>query len=205
VRWSWDSRLSFSLLALQPGFVTQVAAQYFGLANHEVQFAFTERRQDPVVTGIAASVAREALQVDNASESNVESLARVLTIHLLRNYRSNREAAETRSDSTGTPRAIIRALSFINQNHARNIGIADIAAAAHVSRFHLSRVFRNTLGITLQQYLIQARVQHAHALIVAGGGQYSLADIAVAAGFADQSHLTRHFKRQMGTTPKKAA
>jgi len=42
-------------------------------------------------------------------------------------------------------------------------------------------------------------------LITAGGGGYSLAEIATSVGFADQSHLTRHFKRVLGVTPKQLA
>jgi AraC family transcriptional regulator len=61
------------------------------------------------------------------------------------------------------------------------------------------------MGVAPYQYLIQMRVNSARALIAAGGGEYSLAQIATSVGFADQSHLNRHFKRVLGMTPKQMA
>ena len=54
------------------------------------------------------------------------------------------------------------------------------------------------------QYLIEVRVHSALALLSAGAERPSLAEVAAAVGFSDQSHLTRQFKRILGTTPKKA-
>ena len=103
------------------------------------------------------------------------------------------------------PRAVNRALAFIREHHASDISLSDIAAAAHMSPFHLTRLFKRTFGVAPYQYLIQMRVNSARALITAGGGGYSLAEIATSVGFADQSHLTRHFKKVLGVTPKQMA
>jgi AraC family transcriptional regulator len=100
---------------------------------------------------------------------------------------------------------VSRALAFIQRNHAGDIGLSDIAAAAHMSPFHLTRLFKRTFGVAPYQYLIQMRVNSARALITAGGGGSSLAEIATSVGFADQSHLTRHFKKVLGVTPRQMA
>ena len=57
-------------------------------------------------------------------------------------------------------------------------------------------------GVTPHQYLIGVRVNNARALLSAGAGKRSMADVAEAVGFADQSHLTRHVKRLLGVTPR---
>jgi len=72
----------------------------------------------------------------------------------------------------------------------------------HLSPFHLARLFKQVLGVSPHQYLIQVRVNSARSLLSAGSGERSLAEIAAAVGFADQSHLTRHFKRITGITPR---
>jgi AraC-like DNA-binding protein len=54
------------------------------------------------------------------------------------------------------------------------------------------------------QYLVQVRVHTERSSLSAGAGQHSLAEVADAVGFADQSHLTHHFKRALGVTPKQS-
>lgn len=201
VHWAWDSRISFSLLALQPDFLQQVAEESLGLDAGEVRLARAEREQDPAIATIAAALARETVRGDAGSRVYAESLANILAVHLLRNYREEApvEATQPRGQ---VPRAVAKALAFIQQNHAEDIGLAEIAAAAHMSPFHLVRTFKRAIGVSPYQYLIQTRVNNARALIMAGGGGYSLAQIATSVGFADQSHLTRHFKRVLGVTPR---
>jgi len=202
VRWSWNSRITFSLLALQPAFLEQVAEQSLGQKADKIRLAFAEREQDPAIASIAAALACEALRGDAGSRLCSASLANILAVHLLRNYTDS--PAELISDAprTAVHRAVGRAVAFIQANHARDIGLADIAAAAHISPFHLARLFKRAIGVAPYQYLIQTRVNSARALITAGGGGHSLAQIATSVGFADQSHLTRHFKRVLGMTPK---
>ena len=76
--------------------------------------------------------------------------------------------------------------------------LAELAALSGVSRFQLLRGFAHATGTTPHVYLLQRRVRLARQLLVAG---CALADAALAAGFADQSHMTRAFRRQFGITP----
>lgn len=76
--------------------------------------------------------------------------------------------------------------------------LAELAAAAGVSRFQLLRRFAQVHGCTPHAWLTQQRAERARALIRAG---VSLADTASACGFADQAHMTRLFTRQFGFTP----
>jgi AraC family transcriptional regulator len=74
-----------------------------------------------------------------------------------------------------------------------------IAATASVQPVHLARVFRHHCGRTVGDYLRKLRVDFAARQLMAT--DIPLADLASAAGFADQSHLNRTFKRQIGMTP----
>lgn len=204
VRWSWKSRISFSLLALDPGFLRQVAEEHLGMGPSQAQLEFAEREQDPAIATIAAALAREAVRGDAGSRVYARSLAHILAVHLLRNYATS-HGIESQATPAAVPRAVSRALSFIQRNHASDISLADMAAAARMSPFHFTRLFKRAIGVAPYQYLIQMRVNSARALITAGGGGYSLAEIATSVGFADQSHLTRHFKRVLGVTPKQMA
>ena len=70
-----------------------------------------------------------------------------------------------------------------------------------MSRFYFCRLFKQSTGITLYQYLIKCRTERAKALLLQGN--LSIADVALAVGFSNQSHFTKHFKRLVGVTPKK--
>jgi AraC family transcriptional regulator len=202
VRWHWESRISFSLLALRPEFLERVAMDSLGLEADEVNLAFAEREHDPAISTIAAALARETVRGDAGSRVYAESLATILAVHLLRNYLDAPAEEVTGTTAAPVPRAVAKAVAFIQHNHAEDIGLAEIAEAAHMSSFHLVRTFKRAMGVSPYQYLIQTRVNSARALIMAGGGGYSLAQIATSVGFADQSHLTRHFKKVLGVTPR---
>ena len=87
---------------------------------------------------------------------------------------------------------------YIESHFAEDISIDDLTQITHLSRFHLIRVFREAVGIPPHAYLRQVRVQRAKSLFFTGK---SIAEIAAATGFTDQSHLTRWFKRLWGFTP----
>jgi AraC family transcriptional regulator len=67
---------------------------------------------------------------------------------------------------------------------------------------HCAHAPKKATGMSPRQYLMQVRVHTARSLLSAGEGERSIAEVADAVGFADQSHLTRHFKRALGVTPK---
>jgi AraC-like DNA-binding protein len=78
------------------------------------------------------------------------------------------------------------------------IALVDAAATLGVSPTHLVRAFGAEYGIAPHRYLTGRRLDRARRLLLAGE---RAADVAVAVGFHDQAHLTRHFRRLLGTTP----
>lgn len=104
--------------------------------------------------------------------------------------------APPRPDSVGP--AIRRVLDHIDENFADPLPLADLAEIARLSLHRLVTVFRSQVGIPPHQYLCRIRVQHARNLLRQG---LPAASVAIDSGFCDQSHLSRHFKRQCGVTP----
>jgi AraC-like DNA-binding protein len=94
--------------------------------------------------------------------------------------------------------AIARARQRLDDDPACDPGLAALAAEAGLSRFQLLRAFARDLHLTPHAYLVQRRLALARSLIDRGAG---LAEAAAQAGFADQSHLTRLFRRCLGFTP----
>ena len=78
------------------------------------------------------------------------------------------------------------------------VTLRELADLAGISPYHLLRLFREAFGLPPHAYLIQARVERAKRALCGGA---SIVDAALGAGFVDQSHLTRYFKRLTGVTP----
>jgi AraC family transcriptional regulator len=97
------------------------------------------------------------------------------------------------------PAACRRVLAHIEERLDTPVSLAELAGLARMSVRHFCRAFRASMGCSPHQYLLRQRVERARQLIAAR--QMPLCDIAQAAGFADQSQLTRTFRKQVGITP----
>jgi AraC-like DNA-binding protein len=91
-----------------------------------------------------------------------------------------------------------RARDYLEANADRAVSSAELERASGLDRYALSRHFRALYATSPHRYLLMRRLQRARALIGAGA---PLADVAAATGFADQSHLHRHFKKAFGMPP----
>lgn len=89
--------------------------------------------------------------------------------------------------------------SLMHERMSESLLLADLAAAAGISRCYFSRLFHSSFGQPPHQYLLELRLQRARSLLEARQGP--IADVAAMTGFSDQSHLTRRFRRRFGTTP----
>jgi AraC-like DNA-binding protein len=96
------------------------------------------------------------------------------------------------------PGGVALARAVIDARHAEPLSLAELAAAAGLTRFRLIRAFKREVGLTPHLYLVDRRVRAARAHLRRGRGP---AEAAVLAGFSDQSHMTRAFKARLGVTP----
>lgn len=91
-----------------------------------------------------------------------------------------------------------RIVNYLTTHYANTISLDDLATIAHLKPLRLLRVFQREMGLPPHTYLVQVRVAHAKQMLAAG---VPIAQVAFDTGFTDQSHLNRHFKRFVGTTP----
>jgi AraC-like DNA-binding protein len=185
----WSYRVLYPDVAL----VTGIAAE-LGAPPGTPSFPQTVL-SDPVSAGLLRSAHLAAEHGDRLASSSLlrAALATVLSKHaqLTRNP-SARRGSRSRSSSVAAARELL-AGSLTSPP-----SLDELAVATGMGPFALLRAFRDELGLPPHAYLNQLRVRLARQLLDAG---QSPADVAVAAGFADQPHLTRHFKRAVGVPP----
>jgi AraC-like DNA-binding protein len=92
-----------------------------------------------------------------------------------------------------------RICEYINSNLDQNISLGVLAEMAGLSIHHFARAFKQTMGMPPHSYVLQRRVEQAQHMLRTT--ELPLSEIAQYTGFADQSHLARHFRRTMGVSP----
>jgi AraC family transcriptional regulator len=142
------------------------------------------------IVQLGASLAREFHNPEAISALAIEALALEILIE------SCRLAGHSQSHA---PPWLSRVKEFLRVHFARNVTLAEIASAASVHPAHLTRVFRQYCGHSVGSHVRQLRLDAARLQL--RDSQCTLAEVAVACGFSDQSHLTRLFHAAFGITP----
>jgi AraC family transcriptional regulator len=97
--------------------------------------------------------------------------------------------------------AVLQAVELMRARLAEGVSLEEMAVTTGLSPFHFARLFKAATGHPPHEYLVRLRVDRAQELISSHGRTHTMAAIAQASGFADQSHMTRHFRRVLGMTP----
>lgn len=93
---------------------------------------------------------------------------------------------------------LLRAYDFLNEYWNRNVSLDELAGESAMSVYELCRRFSSVYGLSPHRYQLVLRLEKAKAKLLRGA---SISDVAIDTGFADQSHLGRHFKSMFGITP----
>jgi AraC family transcriptional regulator len=140
---------------------------------------------------LANRMYKEFCERDGFSGLALESIATEL---LIATSRRDSHPAERRP-----PAWLHTVKDFLRENFSEPPGLNELAKAVDVHPTHLARVFRQFERCTVGSYIREVRIDYARQRMI--GSNDSLVEIALAAGFADQTHFTRSFKRITGMTP----
>ncbi|HEX5707211.1 MAG TPA: AraC family transcriptional regulator [Pyrinomonadaceae bacterium] len=174
----------FFNVEIEPGLVERLRE-----CGARVPEAFADVRGGEL-SWLAARLYREYRARDAASPLAVEGLV----LEMLAEAARPRVSVEKRP-----PAWLARAVELLEAEFRSSLTVADIASRVGVHPFHLSKVFRQFRRETVGDYVQRLRVQHACRLL--SETETPLASVALEAGFSDQSHLTRVFRRLTGMTP----
>jgi AraC family transcriptional regulator len=151
--------------------------------------------QDPLLSQIVKTLAQE-IEGGFADRILVESLGAAICIRIARHF-----VGDLRLPTSGglSPERLQRVRDHVEAHLDEDLSLTALADIACLSPYHFSRSFKQAAGVGPQRYVTQRQLERAKRLL--RRTHQPLAWIAQEAGFADQSHLTAIFRREIGTTP----
>lgn len=100
----------------------------------------------------------------------------------------------------GSNQDILRAIDYIHNHLQDDVSLETLAQVSNLSKYYFLRTFKKHMGMTPHAYILQQKIQQAKKEILLG---HPISQAAFDAGFADQSHFNRNFKKLYGYTPKR--
>ncbi|NJL38587.1 MAG: helix-turn-helix transcriptional regulator [Leptolyngbyaceae cyanobacterium SM1_4_3] len=185
-------------ICLKPELIEQ-GAEASEMDAKQLNFVSRFGQQDLNLQHIAMLLLAEVRSGGVMGRLYVESLTQVLVIHLLRHY--SEVAQIITPQNRGLTRAQLQqAIDYIHTHLNRDLSLAELASVINISPTYFASLFKQAIGISPHQYVIQQRVERAKLML--SKTDLAIADIATQVGFSSQSHLTQQFKKVTGLTPK---
>jgi AraC family transcriptional regulator len=164
-----------------------------GDLNHE-HVAF----DDDTIASLGRAVLPALSRPDQASQLFVNHVLFALAIHVAQTYGGMRRLPPPIRGGLATWQ-VKRAKEILTANLDGRVLLKEVASECQLSVSHFSRAFSRTTGTAPHKWLLSHRIEVAKEKL--RDGRLSLLDVALACGFADQSHLTRVFTRIVGVSP----
>ncbi|WP_426701897.1 helix-turn-helix transcriptional regulator [Rhodanobacter sp. Col0626] len=138
---------------------------------------------------LLARIESELAATDDAAALALQSAVLELLAHACRH-----------GEGEQRPGWLVRVIERLHDDPRASVSLSELAALAHVHPSHLARRFQQAQGVSVGEY--QRRLRIAMARKALARGTQSIAEVAAEAGFADQSHFARVFKRVVGRSPR---
>lgn len=193
----WDAEHSFILLGIEPTALMRHALETTEQDSVEIIPHFT--KADLLIHGVGLALKTELESNRSDGRLYTDSLTTTLCAHLLRHY-STQKLSEREFKGGLSNRKLRQVMDYMNEHLAEDVSLDAIAKQIGMSQSHLFRLFRQSTGLSPHQYRLHQRIERAQELLL--HSDLSIAEIAIALGFYDQSHLARHMRRLLGVSPK---
>ncbi|AZE49204.1 Transcriptional regulator, AraC family [Pseudomonas chlororaphis] len=188
-----DGGFTYRMLYLEPQWLERELSALFEEAPADSQLSFATTLASDQRLAQATSTAFHSLhhgELRIVRQSAMDQLLDQLTGHLHWRKRYHQDPR--------LPLVAHKARDYLHAHAQQDISLDELGAVCGVDRFRLTRAFKAAYGLPPHAYLVQLRLAKARRLLARGAQP---AEVAMALGFADQSHMGRWFVRAYGLTP----
>ncbi len=188
----WNQTFHSVCLHLSPQLVDEV------LEIKDFRFLPQFNLTDPFLLEIATRLTSAASQDTFAEKVYAESLTVAGIVHMAKLYRGSKE--EYYPKGRLSPYQLKQVIDFAYSYMQFNIGLHELAGLVHLSPYHFGRLFKQTVGLSPYQFILQLKIEYAKKLIKKNTGPIS--EIAYQLNFSDQSHFSNAFRKATGISPR---
>ncbi|WP_448604665.1 helix-turn-helix domain-containing protein [Thermoleptolyngbya sp.] len=195
----WQQADHFLEIQLPSQFLQRIANETLSKAVDQFELVGDFRTRDAQLEAIAHLLLADLQSQSLGSKLYIDSLANVLAVHLIRGYAATKPQI---LDYKGglSHQQLLKVFDYFNDYLDQNIKLADLANLVGMSQFHFGRLFKQSVGISPYQFLLQQRIEKAKQLLKQTNDP--IVEIALCCGFNSHSHLTKQFRQSTGITPK---
>ena len=193
---NWLKESQHTVLALKPCLLSNALEESVHESNIELR-----EHWNLIDRHISALLMEMMADLEDGSPAGTlygESLANSLAVYLLKRYSNLTTRLEPYRGGLSRSK-LNRVLEYINANLSDNLELGVLAKVAGVNLYHFARAFKQSTGESPHQYVLRRRIEQAKELL--GHSQVSIIEASACAGFVDQSHFSKVFRRIVGVSP----
>lgn len=197
--WQWQRDDHYMRIQINPQCFKQLAQETTDWDADCIKLLPKFRVRHVQIEQISLMLLDELRNSSAAGHLYVDSLATALIVQLLRNF-SGVESQIVPCEGGLSARQMLQVADYVNEHLAQEIKISELAELTRMSHFHFSRLFKQAIGVSPHQYVIEQRVEKAKQLLKQS--QLPIMEIAMLCGFSSHSHLGKCFRQYTGMSPK---
>lgn len=197
-KWQMHDEHDTALILSLPTTLVNAVAEGCGYDPRRVEIRNRFQARDAQIENICWALKTEMEADYPTGTLYLNGLAVAMAARLISAHSSVAKKNEERLGGL-SGRRLKQVLAYIEDNLAEELSLAAVAGIAGMSVSHLKPVFRASVGMPVHRYVIRRRVERAKILLAQG--KLPIAEVALASGFAHQSHLARHMRRLLGVSP----
>lgn len=198
-RTSWHSVDETFHWVIDPRLLRRVAVETDCINPDRIELLPVLQTRDRKIDHLVQLFLSEMDNSDFSQKLYLQSLNNLLTIHLLRHY-CTRSIVLRAYEGGLNQRSLRQVLEYIQTSIDQDLSLEVLANLVNMSKYHFISLFKQSVGVTPHQYVMQQRVERAKELL--RDCKLSISEISLACGFTNQSHFTRLFRKYTGVTPK---